>query len=108
MSVPLLNKWFPAGPPIDEEQQIGRRPFIDGLEARLEDAEKRKLLEARGSEKTSVARAVLLRFAQRSRPSAAIDLARVRDAIEAAVRLAEQLAPPLEALARAGRQTTWL
>ena len=103
-----MNRWFPAGPPIDEEQQIGRRPFIDALEQRLEDAEKRKLFEARRSGKTSAARAVLLRFAQRGRPTAAVDLARVRDPVEAAVRLAEQLAPGLESLQTTGRSTTWL
>ena len=104
----LTNKWFPAGPPIDEEQQIGRRPFIDALEQRMEDAEKRKLFEPRRSGKSSAARAVITRFGQRSRPAASVDLARVRDPIEAGVRLAQQLAPGLERLATAGQLTTWL
>jgi hypothetical protein len=104
----LINRWLPAGPPIDEEQQIGRRSFIDGLEQRLEDAEKRKLFAGRRAGKTSAARAVLSRFAQRSRPAAAVDLARVQDPVEAAARLAQQLAPGLEELAAAGRMTTWL
>ena len=87
---------------------IGRRPFLDGLEQRMEDAEKLKLFEGRRSGKTSATRAVVTRFAQRGRPAAAIDLARVADAKQAALRLAEQLAPGLEAIAAAGRPTTWL
>lgn len=42
-----ISDWFPAGPPIGEEQQVGRLPFIEGLEQRMLDADKVKLLENR-------------------------------------------------------------
>ena len=103
-----ISEWFPAGPPIREEQQIGRGPFIDSLEDRMLGAEKVKLLEGRRSGKSSVGQAVVRRFHAGDRPAAQIDLSRVADAAHASDLLAEQLAPALALAGQAKRATGWL
>jgi hypothetical protein len=103
-----INRWFPAGPPIAEEQQVRRRPFIDSLESRLIEAQKVKLFEQRRSGKSSAARAVVDRFAARDRPAAAVDLARIEAPEHVAVELAGQLAAGLARLAADRRATGWL
>ena len=103
-----ISEWFPAGPPIREEQQIGRIPFIDSLEERMLGAEKVKLLEGRRSGKSSVGQAVVRRFHAGDRPAAQIDLSRTANAAGAADLLAEQLAPALALAGQAKRATGWL
>jgi len=103
-----ISEWFPAGPPIREEQQVGRGPFIDSLEDRMLGAEKVKLLEGRRSGKSSVGQAVVRRFHAGDRPAAQVDLSRVADGARAADLLAEQLAPALALAGQAKRATGWL
>jgi hypothetical protein len=74
-----ISSLFPAGPPIAEAEQIGRRPFIDGLEQRMLRAEKVKLLEPRLVGKTSAAKAVVDRFRLAGRLAAEVDLAATTD-----------------------------
>lgn len=57
-----LEELLRAGPPLTEEQQIGRRPAIEDLAERLRRGEVKKLYEARRVGKTTVARAALRRF----------------------------------------------
>jgi hypothetical protein len=54
-----IAELFAAGPPLDEEQQVGRRPFIDGLDDQMGRGEKTKLLATRRTGKSSAARAVV-------------------------------------------------
>lgn len=104
-----LTEIFPAGPPISEQLQIGRLPAIEGLEARMHDREKVKLLEPRRVGKSSVADAVVDRLRAASVPTASIDLAELGGgASEAAEALAAQLAPGLAAVSRARRAGGWL
>lgn len=103
-----ISTWFPAGPPIREEQQVGRLPFIEGLEQRMLDADKVKLLEGRRTGKSSVGQAVIARFRAADRPGGRVDLAPHPDPARAARDLAEQLAPSLAAMGRAKQATGWL
>ena len=103
-----LNELFPAGPLLDEEVQIGRRPAIDGLEARVRDGEKVKLLEPRRVGKSSVAGAVTERLRRAQLPAATVDLAALSGPSAAAEVLRAQLSPGLAALAKARQATGWL
>lgn len=100
-----LNELFPAGPPIDEEMQVGRGPVIDGLVARMRDAEKLKLLEPRRTGKSSVAGAVIERLRVALLPAAGVDLASLTGPTAAVEVLRAQLSA---ALAKARRATGWL
>jgi hypothetical protein len=106
--VSRLNELFPAGPPLSEELQIGRSASIDGLEQRLRDGEKVKLLAPRRTGKSSVAGAVTDRLRAHGYPAADLDLAVVTGPGEAAARLRAQLSPGLAALAKGRRAAGWL
>lgn len=97
-----ITQLFPVGPPLDERAQIGRRPFIDGLDDRASRGEKLKLFATRRTGKTSVARAVVLRFRAREHPAAIVDLARLQSHEEVAESLIQQL-NPATARVRSGR-----
>jgi hypothetical protein len=88
--------------------QVGRRPVIDGLEARMRDGEKLKLLEPRRVGKSSVAGAVMERLRGALLPAAAVDLAGLTGPTGAAEVLRAQLSPGLAALAKARHATGWL
>ena len=103
-----LNELFPAGPPIDEEAQVGRRAVLDGLEARMREGEKLKLLEPRRVGKSSVAGAVMERLRAAELPAATVDLASITGPNSAAEYLRAQLSPGLAALAKARQATGWL
>lgn len=103
-----ISDWFPAGPPIQEEQQVGRLPFIEGLEQRMLDADKVKLLENRRTGKSSVGQAVIARFRAADRPGGRVDLSPQPDPAHAARELAEQLAPSLAVIGKAKQATGWL
>lgn len=103
-----ISDWFPAGPPIREEQQVGRLPFIEGIEERMLDGDKVKLLEKRRTGKSSVGQAVIARFRAADRAGGRIDLSRQHDPARAAHELAEQLAPSLAMMGKAKQATGWL
>ena len=103
-----LNELFPAGPLLDEEMQIGRGPAIDGLEVRIRDGEKVKLLEPRRVGKSSVAGAVMERLRRAQLPAATVDLAALSGPSGAAEVLRAQLSPGLAALAKVNQATGWL
>ncbi|MGH2846503.1 MAG: hypothetical protein ACRDL0_10905, partial [Thermoleophilaceae bacterium] len=103
-----ISDWFPAGPPIREEQQVGRLPFIEGLEQRMLGADKVKLPENRRTGKSSVGQAVVARFRAADRPGGRVDLSPQPDPAHAARELAEQLAPSLAVMGRAKQATGWL
>lgn len=106
--VPEISDVFPAGPVLDERQQIGRDPFIEALEDRARDAEKIKLFAKRRTGKTSAARAVVRRFAVREEPAATVDLSRLVTSAEVANALAKEFAPGLAHLNTARRASGWL
>lgn len=87
-----LEELLRAGPPLTEQQQIGRRPTIEDLAGRLRRGEVKKLYEARRVGKTTVARAALLRFRAAGGIDAEVNLAIHRDPGDAASELASQLA----------------
>lgn len=103
-----INDLFPAGPVLDEGQQVGRAPFLDALQSRMDAAEKVKLFASRRTGKTSAASAVVARIGDQHRPVANVDLSRVPQSTDVARRLAEQLAPGLARTDRARRATGWL
>lgn len=103
-----INDLFPAGPVLDEGQQVGRGPFLDALQARMDAAEKIKLFASRRTGKTSAATAVIARIDDQRRPVANVDLSRVPASADVARRLAEQLAPGLARADKARRATGWL
>jgi hypothetical protein len=91
-----LSELFPAGPPIGEEQQIGRRGFIDSIEERLRGGDVLILADARRVGKTSVARAALARIAAAGGTIAEVNLAtHGPDHLGAATELAQELAGSL-------------
>ncbi len=98
-----IAELFPAGPPLDEEQQVGRRPFIDGLDDRMGRGEKTKLLATRRTGKSSAARAVVRRFKERGEPAASVDLSRLQNSDAVSRSLREQLTP-IKALAAPARR----
>ncbi|MGA2928094.1 MAG: hypothetical protein ABSG43_19280 [Solirubrobacteraceae bacterium] len=57
-----INDFFPAGPPIPEEQQVGGGRAISSLEQRLRAPEVLLLMEVRRTGKTRVAVAALDRI----------------------------------------------
>ena len=87
-----LEELLRAGPPLTEEQQIGRRPTIEDLAERLQRGEVKKLYEARRVGKTTVARSALRRFRAAGGIDAEVNLAIHRDPGKAASELASQLA----------------
>lgn len=97
-----LSDWLPAGPPIREDQQIGRGATIADVTARLRQAEVLKLLEPRRVGKTSVARAALDRIATEGGICAEVNLAERRTPEATAEALAKRLAPGLVDAARGG------
>lgn len=70
-----LSSLFPAGPPIDEGQQIGRAAFIASLEERLTEGNVLVLADERRKGKTSVARASLTRIRENGGAVAEVNLA---------------------------------
>lgn len=103
-----IARWFPVGPPIAEELQVGRANVIDRLEARLRGADKVKLSRGRREGKSSAANAAIDRLRAADLPAAKIDVVRLGTSEAAAVSLAKQLAPGLAARARAHQATGWL
>ncbi len=75
-----LEELLRAGPPLTEEQQIGRGPAIEDLFERLRRGEVKKLYEARRVGKTTVARAALRRFRSIGGIDAEVNLAIHRNA----------------------------
>jgi hypothetical protein len=92
-----LEELLRAGPPLTEEQQIGRGPAIEDLAERLRRSEVKKLYEARRVGKTTVARAALRRFRIAGGIDAEVNLAIHRTPGDAASELASQLAAGLTA-----------
>jgi hypothetical protein len=90
--VDRLNELLPVGPPIDEDQQIGRTSAIDALEERLRACHVVKLLEPRRVGKTSVARASLARIKASGGTVAEVNLATRAGPESTAADLARQLA----------------
>ena len=103
-----IARWFPVGPPIPENLQVGRANIIDRLELRIRAADKVKLLRGRREGKSSAANAVIDRLLAADLAAAKVDLSRLRDSSEAARSLAQQLAPGLAARAQAHQATGWL
>lgn len=96
-----LSELFPAGPPIDEERQIGRHQFIASIEERMRNGNVVILVDARRMGKTSVARATLARIEGQGGVTAEVNLAaHGSDHLGAASALATELA---SALGRATR-----
>jgi hypothetical protein len=87
---------------------VGRLPFIEGLEQRMLDADKVKLLENRRTGKSSVGQAVIARFRAADRPGGRVDLSPQPDPARAARELAEQMAPSLAVIGKAKQATGWL
>src|SRR4051812_35790067 len=100
-----IARWFPVGPPIPENLQVGRANIIDRLELRMRGADKVKLLRGRREGKSSAANAVIDRLLAGDLAAAKVDLSRLRDSSDAARSLAQQLAPGLAARARAHQAT---
>lgn len=85
-----LEELFRAGPPLTDEQQVGRRPIIDDLAERLRRGEVKKLYEPRRVGKTTVARLALRRIRAEAGIDAEVNLAIHRDPREVASELAAQ------------------
>lgn len=92
-----LEELLRAGPPLTEEQQIGRGSAIEDLAERLRRSEVKKLYEARRVGKTTVARAALRRFRIAGGIDAEVNLAIHRTPGDAASELASQLAAGITA-----------
>lgn len=90
-----LSELLPVGPPISEEQQIGRTSAIDSLEGRLRAFQVVKMLEPRRVGKTSVARASLARIRASGGATAEVNLAMHAGPEPTAADLARQLAGDL-------------
>lgn len=98
-----LSELLPAGPPISEDQQIGRSAFIGSVEERLRSGDVLIFADARRVGKTSVARAALARIEAAGGAVAEVNLAtHGKDHLGAASALASALAGNL------GRQARWL
>jgi hypothetical protein len=88
-----LSELFPAGPPLREDQQIGRQRFIDSIEERLRGGDVMIFADARRVGKTSVARASLTRIEAIGGTVAEVNLAaHGSDHLGAASALASELA----------------
>jgi len=88
-----LSELLPAGPPLSEQQQIGRRAFIDSVQERLLAGSVLILVDTRRVGKTSVARAALARIQQAGGVTAEVNLAaHGSDHAGAASALASELA----------------
>jgi hypothetical protein len=70
---------FPAGPPLPEEQQVGRGLAITSVERRLRANEVLLMMEGRRTGKTSVAVAALDRIHAADGRAAAVTLTRFKD-----------------------------
>jgi hypothetical protein len=88
-----LADLLPAGPPISEEQQIGRASGIADCERRIRHGEVLKVLEQRRCGKTSFARSAVNRVASRGGLTADLNLRELAGPEHAARELANQLAP---------------
>ncbi|HEY5709383.1 MAG TPA: hypothetical protein VIS51_08300 [Solirubrobacterales bacterium] len=96
-----LSELFPAGPPIGEDQQIGRHQFIESVEERLRSGDVLIFADERRKGKTSVARASLARIRSAGGAVAEINLAsHGKDHLGAAGVLASELAGELGRRAR--------
>lgn len=102
----VLEEMFRAGPPLTEQQQIGRGPTIDGLAERLRRGEVKKLYEPRRVGKTTVARGALRRLRAAGGVDAEVNLAIHRDSRDVARELAAGLAAGMSVpeTARSGLQ----
>ncbi len=82
---------LPAGPPLEERQQVGRGSVISGIEERLRAREVLLLMEGRRTGKTSVAVAALDRIRRQRGRVAVVTLTRFTDPRDATRFLARQL-----------------
>ncbi len=93
-----INDALPAGPPLEERQQVGRGHVISAIEQRLRAREVLLLMEGRRTGKTSVAVAALDRIRRQRGRVAVVTLTRFADPRDATRFLARQLqAPPRRA-----------
>ncbi len=103
MDVPTVAELFKAGPPLTEDEQVGRRSAIEALSSRAVAGEVLRLFDQRREGKTSLALAVLARARVAGVMTRHVPLDEYPTAPAAAARILAQLTRVREAARQAER-----
>jgi hypothetical protein len=105
MEIRTVAEVLPAGPPLTEQQQIGRHAARDSCQERLLEGSVLILMEPRRVGKTSFARAALARVAAAGGQTAELQLTSYPDPELAATELARQLVGGLDRVVEPSRRS---